>query len=206
MAKATRTTTGRSNRTASTSATTKKAASTASAASKPTASLNDDFDELDELQFLNELEAAAEDAAAAAAEAKAAYIARRRQAQAAATAQATSRASKNTNANPGTNPAAGSVFGEGGNLLDGLSRAFENMSSNDWDSDSINDMTQGVGLVLGSGPAFATLGSMLANSTAQGSILMNATQMQRQLDQVGLCCTSACVKQLLSMNDTRDTD
>jgi len=92
------------------------------------------------------------------------------------------------------------------NYLGMLTRVFDDMNGDDWDTEKFDEMSQGVNLVLGSGPAFATLGSMLANSTAQSSILMNATQMQRQLDHVGLCCTSACVQQLLNMNNGRDTD
>jgi len=96
----------------------------------------------------------------------------------------------------GTPPVGGGSDGYLG-MMSGL---LEGMGSNNWNADKFEDMSQGVNMVLGSGPAFAALGSMLANSTAQGAVLMNATQMQRQLDQVGLCCTSACVQQLLNLN------
>lgn len=97
-------------------------------------------------------------------------------------------------------------MGENENYLDFLSRVFDDMSSSQWDTQKFDDVTQGVSLVLGSGPAFAALESMLAFTTSQSAVLMNAVQTQRQLDQVGLCCTSACVKQLLNMNNNQDTD
>lgn len=90
--------------------------------------------------------------------------------------------------------------------LDMLTQAFNNMGSGQWDENEVDNMTSGAALVLGSGPAFAALGSMMAGATAQSAILMNATQTQRQLDQVGLCCTSACVKQLLNMNNGGNSD
>lgn len=96
--------------------------------------------------------------------------------------------------------------GLSGDYLDMLSSLFNKLDTDQWDANQLDGMSQGLNMVLGSGPAFATLGSMLNNSTAQGSVLMNATQMQRQLDQVGLLCTSACVKQLLSMNDGFDAE
>jgi len=100
----------------------------------------------------------------------------------------------------------GMRMGENENYLDFLSRVFQDMGANQWDTQKFDDMTQGMSLVLGSGPAFAALESMLANTTAQSAVLMNAAQTQRQLDQVGLCCTSACVKQLLNMNNSQDSD
>ena len=85
--------------------------------------------------------------------------------------------------------------------LDVLTQAFDNMGSGQWDEAAFDDMTSGAALVLGSGPAFAALGSMMAGATAQSAMLMSATQTKQRLDQVGLCCTSACVKQLLNMNN-----
>jgi len=90
--------------------------------------------------------------------------------------------------------------------LDLLTQAFNNMGSGQWNENDFDNMTSGAALVLGSGPAFAALGSMMTGATAQSAILMNATQTQRQLDQVGLCCTSACVKQLLNMNNGGNSD
>lgn len=90
--------------------------------------------------------------------------------------------------------------------LDILTQAFDNMGSGQWDEDAFDDMTSGAALVLGSGPAFAALGSMMAGATAQSAMLMNATQTKHRLDQVGLCCTSACVKQLLNMNNNGNSD
>lgn len=90
--------------------------------------------------------------------------------------------------------------------LDILTQAFDNMGSGQWDESAFDDMTSGAALVLGSGPAFAALGSMMAGATAQSAMLMNATQTKQRLDQVGLCCTSACVKQLLNMNNDRNSD
>lgn len=97
-------------------------------------------------------------------------------------------------------------MGENENYLDFLSRVFDDMSATQWNTQQFDDMTQGVSMVLGSGPAFAALESMLAFTTSQSAVLMNAVQTQRQLDQVGLCCTSACVKQLLNMNNNQDSD
>lgn len=97
-------------------------------------------------------------------------------------------------------------MGESENYIDFLSRVFEDMGGDQLNSQRVNGMTQGMNLVMGSGPAFAALESMMANTTAQSAVLMNAVQTQRQLDQVGLCCTSACVKQLLNMNNGQDTD
>ncbi len=90
--------------------------------------------------------------------------------------------------------------------LDFLSRMFDNMGGSHDDAQRYDDMSRGVGMVLGSGPAFAALESMFASTNAQSSVLMNATQTQRQLDHVGLCCTSACVKQLLNLNNSQDSD
>ncbi len=89
----------------------------------------------------------------------------------------------------------------GGEYLDMLSDILGSMGGGDVYPGQVDDMSSGVSMILGSGPAIASLNAMMTNSSAQGSVLMNATQMQRQLDQVGLVCTSACVKQLLSMND-----
>lgn len=207
MAKATRSTTGRSKRVASRSKT--KAQSQAQSQAKTTvkaassAPEDDEFEEFDELQLLNELESEAEQleaqaqaAAETAAAAKAAYVARRTAAQ----AQPQAQPHPNINANPS------SGVGLGDDYLGMLSRVFDGMGGNSSGEPVFDDMANGVAMVLGSGPAFATLGSMLANSTAQGAVLMNATQMQRQLDHVGLCCTSACVKQLLSINQDHDAD
>lgn len=97
-------------------------------------------------------------------------------------------------------------MGESENYIDFLSRVFEDMGGDPLSSQRVDGMTQSMSLVLGSGPAFAALESMMANTTAQSAVLMNAVQTQRQLDQVGLCCTSACVKQLLNMNNGQDTD
>jgi len=197
MAKSTQRATGRKKTQASKTSATKPKSSPTAASTAP-----DDFDDFDELEALNaleaeaaELEAEAEAAAAAASAAKAAYLAR--QAAAQEVRKPTQQASAQSSAG---------VNESNGNYLDMLTRAFDNLNSNDLDPNALTEMTNGVGMVLGSGPAFAALGSMLANSTAQGSVLMNATQMQRQLDQVGLCCTSACVKQLLSMNDGYDSE
>lgn len=97
-------------------------------------------------------------------------------------------------------------MGESENYIDFLSRVFEDISGDPLSAQKVDGMTQSMSLVLGSGPAFAALESMMANTTAQAAVLMNAVQTQRQLDQVGLCCTSACVKQLLNMNNGQDTD
>lgn len=95
---------------------------------------------------------------------------------------------------------------KGGDYLDFLSRMFDHMGGTQKDTQKYDDMSRGVGMVLGSGPAFAALESMFASTNAQSSVLMNATQTQRQLDHVGLCCTSACVKQLLNLNNAQDSD
>jgi len=97
-------------------------------------------------------------------------------------------------------------MGESENYIDFLSRVFEDMGGDQLSAQRVDGLTQGMSLVLGSGPAFAALESMMANTTAQSAVLMNAVQTQRQLDQVGLLCTSACVKQLLNMNNGQDTD
>lgn len=97
-------------------------------------------------------------------------------------------------------------LGENENYLDLLSRVFDDMSGSQWNSDDFDDVTQGVTMVLGTGPAFAALESMMAFTSSQSAVMMNAVQTQRKLDQVGLCCTSACVKQLLNMNNNQDTD
>jgi hypothetical protein len=103
-------------------------------------------------------------------------------------------------------PGGGMRMGDSENYLDFLARVFQNMGTNPWNAQQFDNVTQGMTLVLGSGPAFAALESMMANTTAQSAVLMNAVQTQRQLDQVGLCCTSACVQQLLNMNNNRDQD
>lgn len=95
---------------------------------------------------------------------------------------------------------------DGESYMDFLARMFEDMSGGGWDANRIDDMTQGFGMVLGSGPAFAALESMLSNVSAQSAVMMNAAHTQRQLDHVGLCCTSACVKQLLSLGGNSDGD
>lgn len=97
-------------------------------------------------------------------------------------------------------------MGESENYIDFLSRVFDDINADPLNAQRVDGMTQSMSLVLGSGPAFAALESMMANTTAQSAVLMNAVQTQRQLDQVGLCCTSACVKQLLNMNNGHDTD
>lgn len=94
--------------------------------------------------------------------------------------------------------------GEMNNLLDFYSRILH--SGGATGDELLDDMTQGFAMVLGSGPAFAALESMLSNVSAQGAVLMNAVQTQRQLDQIGLCCTSECVKQLMSMNAGYESD
>lgn len=94
--------------------------------------------------------------------------------------------------------------GEMGSLLDFYSRMLH--AGGGSGDDALNDMTQSFGMVLGSGPAFAALESMLSNVSAQGAVLMNAVQTQRQLDQIGLCCTSECVKQLMSLNTGYEND
>lgn len=187
----------------------------------------------DELAILNQRVADTEAAVEAAIEARADFVARQAAVQAKAQylaqqaalaaqkkAQSTSQTSQanqkvnpqtsqQATAEPPTKPSMGfaNVQGDGGEYLDVLTRVFEDLNNNDWDADQFNNASQGISMVLGSGPAFAALGSMLANTTAQSSVLMNATQMQRQLDQVGLLCTSACVKQLLNLNNnSRDTD
>lgn len=113
---------------------------------------------------------------------------------------------RNQGRNQGGFPGGGMRMGDSENYLDFLARVFQDMSANQWDTQQFDNMTQGMSLVLGSGPAFAALESMMANTTAQSAVLMNAVQTQRQLDQVGLCCTSACVQQLLNMNNDRDAD
>lgn len=196
MAKTTRSTAGRAKRTTNKATPSEEAVSnTANSAS------SNNSDELSAIERLEaeaeQLESMAAAAAEAAAQAKAAYIARQTSAQ-------SRRQPKSTSA-PTSTPVEGSAEQDGdGNYLNMLSRMFDDMSSGDWDPAKFDDMTQGISMVLGSGPAFAALGSMLANSTAQGSVLVNATQMQRQLDQVGLCTTSACVKQLLSISQNQD--
>lgn len=90
----------------------------------------------------------------------------------------------------------------GEDYLNMLTRILEDMGGGETYPGQFDDMSGGVNMILGSGPAFATLNSMMTNSSAQGSVLLNATQMQRQLDQVGLVCTSACVKQLLNLNQS----
>lgn len=199
MAKTTRSAPQRTKRTASkgVSGTSSRKASASKSASPPPE--ENPSNEFDELEALNRLEAEAEAAAQAAAAAKAAYLARRTGAQAGA------QNAPQSEPEP-AQPAPSPPFRSGDDYLDMLSRMFDDAGTSGWDPDKFDDMTRGVGMVLGSGPAFATLGSMLANSNAQGSVLMNATQMQRQLDQVGLCCTSACVKQLLSINQNTETD
>lgn len=193
---------------------------------------NDDFaddedyaSDADELEMLNQRVNEAEAAAEAAIEARADFVARQaavrakaqylaHQAALSAQSKAQGRAQKIAAAPaPETEPPAqptkglGNLQGDGGDYLDVLTRVFEDMNNNDWNPDQFNNASQGVSMVLGSGPAFAALGSMLANTTAQSSVLMNATQMQRQLDQVGLLCTSACVKQLLNLNNNNhDSD
>ena len=169
----------------------------------------DDMDGFDEYQAAAELEikaeAAAEEAEAAAHAALAARAALSQrskptpsQSQSSSQPQSSRRRRKKQNA---------ASFGDNDGYLSMMSGLLGNMTSGDWDEDTFDDMTQGVSMVLGSGPAFATLGTMLANSTAQSSVLMNATQMQRQLDMVGLSCTSACVQQLLNMNNgSQDQD
>ncbi|OEJ65144.1 hypothetical protein [Magnetovibrio blakemorei] len=179
----------------------------------------------DELAMLNQRVAETEAAVEAAMEARADFVARQAAVQAKAQylaqqaalaaqkkAQSTSQtnnSNRQATAEPPTKPSKGfaNVQGDGGDYLDVLTRVFEDLNNNDWDADQFNNASQGVSMVLGSGPAFAALGSMLANTTAQSSVLMNATQMQRQLDQVGLLCTSACVKQLLNLNNnSHDSD
>lgn len=190
----------------------------------------DDMDGFDEYQAAAELEikaeaaaqeaeAAAQDAEAAAQEAEAAA----EEAEAAAHAALAARAALSQRSKPTPSQSQSSSqpqssrrrrkkknaesFGDNDGYLSMMSGLLGNMTSGDWDEDAFDDMTQGVSMVLGSGPAFATLGTMLANSTAQSSVLMNATQMQRQLDMVGLSCTSACVQQLLNMNNgSQDQD
>ncbi|MEG3620296.1 hypothetical protein V5T82_17665 [Magnetovibrio sp. PR-2] len=102
-------------------------------------------------------------------------------------------------------PTGGSGSGQvagGDDYLNMLTRILEDMGSGEAYPGQHEEMAGGVNMILGSGPAFATLNTMMTNSSAQGSVLLNATQMQRQLDQVGLVCTSACVKQLLNMNQS----
>jgi|GEM_PF-1506716 len=179
----------------------------------------------DELAMLNQRVAETEAAVEAAMEARADFVARQAAVQAKAqylaqqAALAAQKKAQSTSQTSQANPQAASdapqkpakgfanVQGDGGEYLDVLTRVFEDLNNNDWDADQFNNASQGVSMVLGSGPAFAALGSMLANTTAQSSVLMNATQMQRQLDQVGLLCTSACVKQLLNLNNnSHDSD
>lgn len=184
----------------------------------------------DELAMLNQRVAETEAAVEAAMKARADFVARQAAVQVKAQylaqqaalaaqkkAQSTSQTSQaqTSQANPQAasdapqKPSKGfaNVQGDGGEYLDVLTRVFEDLNNNDWNADQFNNASQGVSMVLGSGPAFAALGSMLANTTAQSSVLMNATQMQRQLDQVGLLCTSACVKQLLNLNNnSHDSD
>jgi len=179
----------------------------------------DDMDGFDEYQAAAELEAkaeaAAQEAEAAAQEAEAAAQEAEVAAHAALAARAAlSQRSKSTPSQPQPKSSRrrrkqqnAASFGDNDGYLSMMSGLLGNMTSGDWDEDTFDDMTQGVSMVLGSGPAFATLGTMLANSTAQSSVLMNATQMQRQLDMVGLSCTSACVQQLLNMNNgSQDQD
>jgi len=228
MANTKRTTT---NRTGGSGAKTPKAASQAAPAAKtvktaPEETEYDDADEFDEYEAAvaleakaeaaaQEAEAAAEEAESAAEEAEAAAeeaeaAAHAATAARAALAQRSSPASSKNNPNPKRrarrrekqNGSTG--LGDNDGYLNMMSGLLGNMTSGDWDDDAFDDMSQGVAMVLGSGPAFATLGTMLANSTAQSSVLMNATQMQRQLDIVGLQCTSACVQQLLNMNNGTD--
>lgn len=108
------------------------------------------------------------------------------------------------NGNDNTRPKLGMNGDE--NYLDFLGRVFDNMNEGSWDADQFDEMTQGVGMVLGTGPAFAMMESMFATVNAQSAVLMNAVQTQRQLDQVALCCTSACVKQLLNMNNDQNSE
>ncbi|MBL4614620.1 MAG: RebB family R body protein [Magnetovibrio sp.] len=218
MAKTTRSTTGRS-KPATPPKVTPPAQSADSAAEEQ---------ESYELELLNELEAEANRleaeahaAAQTAAAAKAAYVTRKTatqaqarvlaQAQALAQAQVLAQAQALAQAQPKANvetaPAdVPGLPGLGDDYLGTLSRVFDDMGGSEWDPNRLGDVANSVSMVLGSGPAFAALGSMLANSTAQSAVLMNATQMQRQLDHVGLCCTSACVKQLLSINQRHDSD
>ena len=181
-----------------------------------------EFDEYDAAAALEakaeaaaqEAEAAAQDAESAAQEAEAAA----QDAEVAAAAAMAARAALTKRSTTGSSQSEprprrrrrkqnAASFGDNDGYLNMMSGLLGNMSSGDWDEDAFDDMSQGVAMVLGSGPAFATLGTMLANSTAQSTVLMNATQMQRQLDMVGLSCTSACVQQLLNMNNgSQDQD
>lgn len=107
--------------------------------------------------------------------------------------------------------AQGGTFGgmgydAGGDYLDSLMRMLGNVGPGPMTPQQMDSAAQNMTMVLGSGPAFAALESMFANTTAQSAILMNAAQTQRQLDYVGLCCTSACVKQLLNLNRDLDAD
>lgn len=103
---------------------------------------------------------------------------------------------------PQIEPSGSSQMPGGEDYLNMLTRILEDMGGGEMYPGQFDDMSGGVNMILGSGPAFATLNTMMTNSSAQGSVLLNATQMQRQLDQVGLVCTSACVKQLLNMNQS----
>jgi len=180
----------------------------------------DEFNEYDAAAALEaKAEAAAQEAEAAAQEAEAAA----EEAEAAAAAAMAARAALSKRASLASSPSDSqadprprkrrrkkNTVGAGGDnddYLGMMAGMLGNMTAGGWDEETFDDMSQGVAMVLGSGPAFATLGTMLANSTAQSSVLMNATQMQRQLDMVGLSCTSACVQQLLNMNNgTQDPE
>ena len=221
MANTKSSTTGRTGSSgATTSKKTPSAASTLKAAS--TAPDESDFDEFDEFDAVRQLqakaEAAAQEAEAAAQDAEAAA----EEAEAAAEAAMAARAALSRRNQPAQSdgdapsrrrprprqqaPQSG-MPSDNESYLGMMSGLLGDMSGNNWDDDKFDEMSQSVAMVMGTGPAFATLGTMLANSTAQSSVLMNATQMQRQLDMVGLSCTSACVQQLLNMNNgSRDSD
>jgi len=86
----------------------------------------------------------------------------------------------------------------GAHQMDGLFEMLGDVVQEGRDPSRIIDaISQTLVMVLGSGPAFATLDSLIAANQANGIMYHNAVANQQKTNIFGMCATMKCVSALL---------
>jgi hypothetical protein len=95
--------------------------------------------------------------------------------------------------------ARGRTQGFGGtHQIDGLMGVLSDVVQEGGDPSRVLDaISQTLVMVLGSGPAFATLDSLIAANQANGLMYHNAVANQQKTNIFGMCATMKCVSALL---------
>jgi hypothetical protein len=73
-------------------------------------------------------------------------------------------------------------------------------------SPAADAMSQALLMILGSGPAFAAFGSLLAANRADGMMYYNAVFNQQKTNLISMAVTAKCVKYMLNVTPGLDDD